>query len=118
MDPLAKHFRSMAYNNAWSSYRLLTACEALDREAFHETRTSFFPSLWKTLNHIVTVDWFYVDALERAIRGEEPHPDPYSFFTPEEPFDTAAALHAGDRRQRRVEYRLQGLVPHPGSAAD
>jgi transposase-like protein len=34
------------------------------------------------------------------------------------PARPAAALHAGERTQRRVEHRLQGLVSHPRPAAD
>ena len=44
----------------------------------------------------------YVDALERAFRGEAPNRDVDRFFDPEEPFATCAALsaeqHAVDRR--------------------
>ena len=32
-------------------------------------RTGFFPSLAATLNHILVVDWFYVDALEGGWLG-------------------------------------------------
>lgn len=73
-------FRAMAYNNAWANHRLLTACAALTPEEFAATRTSFFPSLQATLNHILTIDWFYVDALEggdlgpKAWANEIPHP--------------------------------------------
>ncbi|MGU9980236.1 DinB family protein [Phreatobacter sp. HK31-P] len=62
-------FRAMAYNNAWANHRLLTACAALTPEAFAATRTSFFPSLAATLNHNLTIDWFYVDALEGGDLG-------------------------------------------------
>lgn len=73
-------FRAMAYNNAWANHRLLTACGALTPEEFAATRTSFFPSLAATLNHILIIDWFYVDALEggdlgpKAWANEIPHP--------------------------------------------
>ena len=73
-------FRAMAYNNAWANHRLLTACAALTREEFAATRTNFFPSLQATLNHILVIDWFYVDALEggdlgpRAWQNEIPFP--------------------------------------------
>jgi len=73
-------FRAMAYNNAWANRRLLTACAALTPEEFAATRTSFFPSLAATLNHILVIDWFYVDALEggdlgpKAWANEIPHP--------------------------------------------
>jgi uncharacterized damage-inducible protein DinB len=61
---LAGHFVAMARNNAWANHRLLVACEALTPEEFAAPRTSFFPSLRKTLNHILDVDLYYIDALE------------------------------------------------------
>ena len=92
----------MACNNAWANHRLLTACLRLSDSELAATRTSFFPSIKATLNHNVTVDWYYVAALERALRGEPVDPDARSVFDPEEPFTTAAALldaqHAVDRR--------------------
>ena len=59
----------MAGNNAWSNHRLLSACAELSQEEFEATRVSFFPSLKETLNHILQVDWFYLDGLEEAGRG-------------------------------------------------
>jgi uncharacterized damage-inducible protein DinB len=93
----------MACNNAWSNHRLLTACGKLSQSDFVATRTSFFPTIKATLNHILTVDWYYVDALERGLRGEEPNRDVDRFFDPEEPFDTCAALAT---EQRAVDRRL------------
>jgi uncharacterized damage-inducible protein DinB len=89
-------FRAMAYNNAWANHRLLSACARLDREAFHAERTSFFPSLAETLNHILVVDWFYVDALEGGWLG-------YAAFDDEVPCGTVAEVHAA---QRAVDDRL------------
>jgi len=54
----------MAHNNAWANHRLLRACEALTTEEFAAPRTSFFPSLRATLNHVLVVDLYYIDALE------------------------------------------------------
>src|SRR5215210_3626620 len=62
-------FRAFAYNNAWANHRLLTACNALSGQDFEAKRTSFFPSLQVTLNHIYVVDLFYVDALEGGWLG-------------------------------------------------
>jgi len=61
--------RAMAYNNAWANHRLLTACSALSPAEFEAPRTGFFPSLKATLNHILIIDWFYVDALEGGRLG-------------------------------------------------
>jgi uncharacterized damage-inducible protein DinB len=99
-------FTAFAYNNAWANHRLLKACGRLPAAEFAAPRTGFFPSLKATLNHIVTVDWFYVDALERALRGAPPDPQPGHFFEPEEPFADCAALTTA---QRAVDQRLIDL---------
>jgi uncharacterized damage-inducible protein DinB len=61
---LVGHFVAMAQNNAWANHRLLLACEALTAEEFAAPRTSFFPSLRLTLNHILDVDLYYIAALD------------------------------------------------------
>lgn len=104
---LTHHFTTMAYNNEWANHRLLSAALKLSAVAFRaHTRTSFFPSICATLNHNVTVDWLYVDALERAHRGEPENPAPGRFFDPEEPFTECAALIAAQRAadRRLVEF--------------
>ena len=66
---LAHHFVTEAYQNAWANHRLLGACAQLSQAEFAAKRTSFFPSIQATANHILTVDWFYLEALERSRRG-------------------------------------------------
>jgi uncharacterized damage-inducible protein DinB len=61
---LVGHVVAMAQNNAWANHRLLLACEALTPEEFAAPRTSFFPSLRLTFNHILDVDLYYIAALE------------------------------------------------------
>ena len=115
---LAGHFVAMARNNAWANHRLLSACEMLTPQEFAAPRQSFFPSLRATLNHILWVDVYYIDALERdptvLKRYDDPPPD----------FPDAAALYdaqrASDRRliafcERQTEASLaEGLVlPRP-----
>jgi uncharacterized damage-inducible protein DinB len=60
---------ALAYNNAWANHRLLTACASLSQAEFEALRTGFFPSIQATLNHILIVDRFYVDALEGGTLG-------------------------------------------------
>jgi uncharacterized damage-inducible protein DinB len=103
MQPLSHHFLTMAYNNAWANHRLYNACERLSHADFVAMRASFFPTIKMTLNHNLTVDWFYVDALERELRGEPPHEDCYVFFKEDEPFNTCAELQ---REQLAVDRRL------------
>ena len=63
--------RRRAVNNAWSNLRLHRAVQELSGAEFLDsTRTSFFPSLVETLNHILVVDWFYIDALTAGGRGK------------------------------------------------
>jgi uncharacterized damage-inducible protein DinB len=88
--------RTMAYNNAWSNHRLLSACAALSQSEFEALRTSFFPSIQATLNHILTVDWFYVDALEGGTLGPAAWANPL-------PCPTLPELH---REQAAVDRRL------------
>ncbi|MFI0843585.1 DinB family protein [Mesorhizobium sp. IMUNJ 23232] len=65
MDPLT-HFRRMAENNLWSNDRLYRAVQALQPGELEAPRTSFFPSLKETLNHILSVDLFYLDMMEEG----------------------------------------------------
>jgi len=69
MSNAVTYLRTMAHNNAWANHRLLTACAQLGDAAFQAERVSFFPSIMATLNHILYVDWFYVDALEGGSLG-------------------------------------------------
>jgi len=98
-------FRKLAYNNALANIRLHRACAALQPGEFEAKRTSFFPSIKSTLNHILTVDWFYVDALEGGTLG-------LRAFDIEEPFDKLEDL---SRQQADADRRLvvlcEGLTP-------
>src|SRR3546814_20896828 len=55
--------RRFARNNAWSNHRLLKACGALSEAEYKAARTSFFPSIELTLNHILLVDLLYYDVV-------------------------------------------------------
>jgi uncharacterized damage-inducible protein DinB len=102
MDPLARHLLTQAYNNAWANHRLLGACAQLTQAEFEAPRTSFFPSIKATLNHNLTVDWFYIDSMVRGLSGRPGNAAARSFFEPEEPATACAELQAAqvlsDRR--------------------
>lgn len=102
-QPLSHHLLTMAYQNAWANHRLAKAWCQLSPDDLAAPRVSFFPSLRATLNHILTVDWFYVDALERELRADVPHPDCLAFFTVDEPCTDATDLA---REQAQVDRRL------------
>jgi uncharacterized damage-inducible protein DinB len=66
---IVQTYRAFAYNNAWANHHLLVACQNLSQAEFEAERAGFFPSLQKTLNHILIIDRFYVDALEGGSLG-------------------------------------------------
>ena len=68
MDLLG-HNRQMARNNLWSNDRLCRAVLSLQPGEFEAKRTSFFPSIKATLNHILSVDLFYLDMMEEGGLG-------------------------------------------------
>lgn len=88
--------RAMAYNNGWANHRLLSACAALTQSEFDASRTGFFPSIQQTLNHILIIDRFYVDALEGGTLGPAAWADPV-------PCPTLSELHPA---QAAVDRRL------------
>jgi uncharacterized damage-inducible protein DinB len=98
-DLLVTTYRAMARNNAWANHRLLSACAELTQQEFEAPRTGFFPSLKATLNHILVIDWFYVDALQGGWLGPKAWADP-------EPCATVADLR---REQGAVDRRLIGV---------
>ncbi len=87
--------RAMAYNNAWANHRLLAACAALTQADFAAPRTGFFPSIQATLNHILVIDRFYIDALEGGTLGPDAWADRLPCRTVAE---LRAAQAAVDRR--------------------
>jgi uncharacterized damage-inducible protein DinB len=113
MTTLKRHLTAWAYQNAWANHRLLAACGRLAPGEFAATRTSFFPSIKATLNHIVTVDWMYADAMERMLDGREPHPSIGDFYDPEEPFDKVIDLA---EEQAEVDRRFIAICERAGEA--
>src|ERR1700761_6841560 len=93
-------YRAMAYNNAWANRRLLHACASLPQAEFVAPRIGFFPSLRATLNHILIIDQFYVDAMEGGTLGPDAWANP-------EPCETIAFLHDA---QAAIDRRLIAVV--------
>lgn len=91
-----RYLLAQAYNNAWSNHRLLKACGQLSAAEIAAPRVSFFPSIIHTLNHILTVDWMYISALEGDCIGA-------AAYEPEIPFPVFADL---EREQRAADRRL------------
>ena len=74
----------------------------LTQEEFEAPRTGFFPSLKATLNHILIIDWFYVDGLEGGWLGPKAWAD-------RTPCATVADLQREQAAvDRRLHRRLRG----------
>ena len=99
MDEL-RPYRAMACNNLWANHRLLSACSGLSQEDFVAPRTGFFPSLRATLNHVLIIDHFYIDAMEGGRLGPDAWAD-------REPCATLPALQTA---QEAMDRRLIAAV--------
>jgi uncharacterized damage-inducible protein DinB len=58
------HFRTMAAYNGWANRRLYEAAGALSQAELDAPRSGFFPSLMKTLNHIMVGDTVWMGRLD------------------------------------------------------
>jgi uncharacterized damage-inducible protein DinB len=96
---LLQHLRTLAHANRLANHRLQRACAELSPEAFLAPRSGFFPSLMRTLNHILIVDWYYIAALH----GEA---DMRRAFVTETPFVEAGPLLQAqlDSDQRLIDW--------------
>lgn len=104
---LCGFLRIQAHANALSNHRLGQALLALDDAAWQAPRTSFFPSLGRTLDHILAVDGYYLGALQRQ-RGLV---EAYAAFQPSD-----GAAH-WVQRQRHSDLRLAALCDALDAAA-
>jgi len=104
---LAAYLRIQARANRLANHRLHAAMAPLSRAQLHAPRTSFFPSLAQTLNHILLVDLFYIGALHRE-------PDARAKGQAFVPSDELAALAA---RQAASDERLIRLCDALDAAA-
>lgn len=93
---LADQLRIQAHANRLANHRLHAAMAPLAEADFHAPRTSFFPSLAQTLNHILAVDEYYVGALH----GDADLAQRHDGFVP------AATLAELAARQRACDERL------------
>lgn len=119
-DPL-RPFRQLARNNRLANRRLFAAVATLAPGEWDAARTSFFPSLSATLNHIHVVDLFYLDAVRGGTLGPAawanpvPYPDPDALARAQDALDAGTVtlcdglcpkdlsrpvqIHRGDRIQ-------------------
>lgn len=101
---LLAFLRTQVHANRLANHRLHEAMRALSREDYEAPRTSFFPSLAKTLEHILAVDLYYLAALHRDADAERQ----WSESPKGVPLETLAAAQAvADQR----------FIDHVGSLA-
>jgi uncharacterized damage-inducible protein DinB len=87
--------RIQAHANRLANHRLHASMAALSREALHAPRTSFFPTLMGTLNHILAVDLYYVGVL---CGDADPAAHWHRFVPAEDLAGLAARQQASDER--------------------
>ena len=91
--------------NRLANRRLLGAVARLPEADFHAPRTSFFPSLALTLNHLLNVDHYYLAALH----GDAAMRDIWASYVPAQTASELATRQ--DESDRRLIDFCAGLVP-------
>ena len=104
---LVHYLRIQARANRLANHRLHSAMAPLTREELAAPRTSFFPSLIETLNHILAVDVYYIAALY----GEADMAAQYDAVPKHETLDTLAP------DQARADERLIAFCDRADAAA-
>ncbi|MFU0503515.1 DinB family protein [Pseudaminobacter sp. NGMCC 1.201702] len=120
---LLSHNRRMARNNLWSNDRLYRAVLALRPGEFEAERTSFFPSIKETLNHIHLIDLFYFDMLEEKgvglglLDGFIAYDDPRKLAAAQADFDRKLVVFCDGLAETDLERRVStdrdeaGIIP-------
>jgi len=83
---MKSHFERMARYNRWANRRIYGAVAQLDVEEFHAPRAGFFPSIPKTLNHMVVTDRIWMGRFVGTLSDHK--------SLDEAPYDDFAALTA------------------------
>ncbi len=76
MTDACRPYRELARNAMLANLRLQQACGRLAPGEWETERVSFFPSIKATLNHILIVDRFYLDAVAGGTLGPAAWADP------------------------------------------
>ena len=87
-------FALLARNNAWANETLIGACLGLAPGEWEAARTSFFPSIRATREHIHAVDLYYLDAATGGKRGVRVFDEAPAFLSPGAMAPAQAALDA------------------------
>ena len=104
IDPV-RPYRQLARNALLANRRLGLAIAALQPGEWGAPRTSFFPSLCATMNHIHVIDLFYFDAVQGGTLG------PAAWANPELYRDPAALFTAQSALDQTVKNLVENLTP-------
>jgi uncharacterized damage-inducible protein DinB len=126
---LARAQAIQAHANRMANRRIRDALANLSTSELHSKRTSFFPTIIGTLNHLLAVDRFYIAALhgdpdmEEQYRRYAPHDELNSYASAQDASDQRLvafcdrldaagvnAVVAMDRGEGRVVHDLAGHV--------
>ena len=80
------HFERMARYNRWANRRLYGAVAQIEPEEFTAPRSGFFPSIAKTLNHLVVTDRIWMGRFTNKLSDHK--------SLDEAPYDDLSALTA------------------------
>lgn len=108
MSEAVRQMALQAANNRWANQRLLAACGTLSAKELTRTRPSFFGTILAALNHILIVDWYYIDAMREAGRAAEIREN-YRDGAPDPFADIAELIKAQDESDRVLLHFCDGL---------
>jgi uncharacterized damage-inducible protein DinB len=113
------HFERMARYNRWANRRLYGAVAQLEPEEIAAVRSGFFPSILKTLNHLVVTDRIWMGRLIGKLSDHK--------SLDEAPYDDFAALTAArEAEDQRIiaffkelpQARIEGVLDYKNMAGE
>ena len=106
------HFERFARYNRWANRRIYAAVAQLDAADFNAPRSGFFPSLAKTLNHILVGDRTWMSRFEglphpHKSLDEIPHPQFQALDAARETEDQRIIRYTGTLTEDRLVAALK-----------
>ncbi|OKH87622.1 DinB family protein [Thalassospira sp. TSL5-1] len=76
----AAYFQMLARYNQWANNHVLAACQTLEQVDLDAPREAFFPSITKTLNHLLVADTLWVARLRGEVLNRALDDVPWPLF--------------------------------------
>jgi uncharacterized damage-inducible protein DinB len=113
------HFERMSRYNRWANRRLYGAVAQLDEAEFHAPRSGFFPSIARTLNHLVVTDRIWRDRLNgNFIPHRQLNEIPYDTLAALTPAREAEDQHLIAFFKALTQERIDGIFEYRNMAGD